>query len=76
MDLTKYKVMFYIYFRRSQMNPYTQMLEHSQEQLKTLRHQAEIAQLQPKQPSLRRRLARVLKNLANQLEQEPKLAHP
>ncbi len=56
------------------MNPFTQILETGSEHLKTLRYEAHLAQLQPKQPSLRRRIAKVLKNLAAQLEQETKVA--
>jgi hypothetical protein len=57
------------------MNPYTEMLQNGQEHLKFLRQEAHMVGLQPKQPSLRRRLAKILKNLAAHLEQEPQLAH-
>ena len=58
------------------MNPYTEMLKTGQEHLEFLRQEAQIIRLQPKQPSIRHRLAKILKNLALQLEQEPQLAHP
>lgn len=56
------------------MNPFTQILENGSEHLRQLRLEAHIAQLQPKAPSLRRRLARVLKHWARLLD-EPQLAH-
>jgi hypothetical protein len=66
--------MVYIYFRRQHMNPYTQILETGNEHLRQLRLEAHIAALQPKTPSLRRRLAKVLKNWARLLD-EPSIAH-
>ncbi len=57
------------------MNPYPEILEIGQEHLKFLHQEAHNLSLQPKQPSIRRRLAKILKNLAAQLEQEPQLAH-
>jgi hypothetical protein len=66
--------MVYIYFRRQQMNPFTQILENGNEHLRQLRLEAHIAALQPKTPSLRRRLAKVLKNWARLLD-EPSIAH-
>jgi hypothetical protein len=57
------------------MNPYTGMLENGQAHLRFLRQEAQMVGLQPKKPSIRRRLAKILKNLAFQLEQEPQLAH-
>ena len=57
------------------MNLYTEILENGQEHLKFLRREAHVLSLQPKQPLIRHRWAKILKNLAAQLEQEPQLAH-
>jgi ribosomal protein L29 len=60
------------------MNPFTQMLENGKEHLHQLRLEAHVTALQPKNPSLtkvlRRRLAKLLKNWA-QLLDEPQTAH-
>jgi hypothetical protein len=57
------------------MNPYSEIFDHGQEHLKALRLEAQVLSLQPKQPSIRRRIAKILKILARKLEQEPQLAH-
>jgi hypothetical protein len=64
------------------MNPFTHILENGKEHLQQLRLEAHVAALQPKAPSLqrrlvkglRRRLAKLLKNWA-QLLDEPQAAH-
>jgi hypothetical protein len=56
------------------MNPFNQMLENGKEHLRQLRLEAHVAALQPKTPSLRRRLAKMLKNWA-QLLDETQIAH-
>jgi hypothetical protein len=56
------------------MNPFTQILENGNQHLRQLRLEADIVALQPKAPSLRRRLAKVLKNWARLLD-EPQIAH-
>lgn len=58
------------------MYQYTEILEHGRDHIQALRQEAQVLSFFPKQPSIRRRLAKILKNLANKLEQEPQLAHP
>ncbi len=57
------------------MNPYASIFTVGQERLSQLRQEALIAELQPKF-GLRRKIARVLKRLADYLEQEPVLQMP
>ena len=56
------------------MYQYAEMLKNGQEHLKILRQEAQVLSLQPKRPSIRRRLAKILNYLANKLD-EPQLAH-
>jgi hypothetical protein len=56
------------------MYQYAEMLKNGQEHLEFLRQEAQVLSLQPKRPSIRRRLAKILNYLANKLD-EPQLAH-
>jgi hypothetical protein len=57
------------------MNKFTEIVDTGQAHLNHLRYEARLATIQPKQPSLRRQLARILKNLVIRLESEPQLTH-
>ncbi len=57
------------------MNKFTEIIDTGKAHLNNLRYEARLATIQPKQPSLRRQAARILKSLAIRLESEPQLTH-
>ncbi len=56
------------------MNHFAQMIEIGNHNLEQLRTEASIAALQTKPISLRRRIARVLKSVAQIIDHQPTLA--